>query len=178
MRVCPLFPALHLYLSDTEQTHPRRVRMRGLRHKPRHKFRAPFAGTPSREAEHPALTQLQRVCACAKCPYSRGSWDSLSGSWLGERQPRYNLPRMNPSRNAVWRMHLAAARTSRLTRSNPAWGKYMRRAKGAKHANETIRAQGRVPGEEARRERKRRAAARREQAGLSGTRAGDSGMAV
>lgn len=32
-----------------------------------------------------------------------------------------------------------------------AWGRHMRRVKGAKHANEAIRASGRVPGEEGRR---------------------------
>ena len=36
MRVYPLFPAPHLYPSDTEQTHARRAGMRGLRHKARH----------------------------------------------------------------------------------------------------------------------------------------------
>jgi hypothetical protein len=38
MRHWSLFPALHLYPSDTEQTYVRRVGMRGLRHKSRHKF--------------------------------------------------------------------------------------------------------------------------------------------
>jgi len=40
MRLWPLFPALHLYPSDTKQTHARRAGMQGLRHKPRHKVGA------------------------------------------------------------------------------------------------------------------------------------------
>jgi hypothetical protein len=37
MRVCPLFPAPHLYPSDSTRQHPRRAGIRGLRHKLRHK---------------------------------------------------------------------------------------------------------------------------------------------
>src|SRR5712692_8935093 len=40
MRVCPLFPALHLYQSDSLRQPPRGAGMRGLRHKPRHNAQA------------------------------------------------------------------------------------------------------------------------------------------
>ena len=36
--------------------------------------------------------------------------------------------------------------------STPEWGRWMRRVKGARHAHATIRASGRIPGAEARRE--------------------------
>ena len=37
MRLCPLFPALHLYLSDTTRHRAKRTGIEGLRHKSRHK---------------------------------------------------------------------------------------------------------------------------------------------
>ena len=45
--------------------------------------------------------------------------------------------------------------------SRPEWGRKMRRIKGARHAHQTIRASGRVPGEEARKARREKAAKRR-----------------
>jgi hypothetical protein len=72
MRVCPLFPALHPYPSDSARHHLTRAGMGGLRHKSRHKncvsknrMRGTFAGTPYTNAEPPWHTQPQpslRAC--------------------------------------------------------------------------------------------------------------------
>jgi hypothetical protein len=54
MRVCPLFPALHVYPSDMTRAHPTRAGIEGLRHKSRHKIPAHFfTGTPYRCDESP-----------------------------------------------------------------------------------------------------------------------------
>jgi hypothetical protein len=65
MRLCPLFTALHLYLSDTEQTPPTRVRMRGLRHNSRHKIPGTFHGHPITRGRAPlAHSASARLCVC------------------------------------------------------------------------------------------------------------------
>jgi hypothetical protein len=54
MRLWALFPALHLYRSDSARQHARRVGMRGLRHKPRHKYYdAHHGGIEAAENHHP-----------------------------------------------------------------------------------------------------------------------------
>jgi len=71
MRVCPVFPALHLYPSDSTRQHPRRAGMRGLRHKSRHKSalskygNGHFAGTPAEMCKHPLRKSEYGEFACA-----------------------------------------------------------------------------------------------------------------
>jgi hypothetical protein len=63
MRFWSLFPALHVYLSDTERTRKIRRGMAGLRHKSRHRTggqkRGHFTDTSLLRVESPSLTQLQ-----------------------------------------------------------------------------------------------------------------------
>ena len=65
MRVCSLFPALHLYPSDTTREHPRRAGIEGLRHKLRHKIGATFREHPISKPRVPLRSlSFSRACVC------------------------------------------------------------------------------------------------------------------
>jgi hypothetical protein len=74
MLILSIFPALHLYLSDTVKEYPIPVGMRGLRHKPRHNRSRisalqHFEANPSNAASCPTLdNSLKLKLAPACCP--------------------------------------------------------------------------------------------------------------
>jgi len=74
MRVPRMFPALHVCLSDMTSQHTIRIGISGLRHNPRHRFRANlFMGTPSPEAEPPRLSKAAQCSRAGARPHKSGS---------------------------------------------------------------------------------------------------------
>jgi hypothetical protein len=70
MRFRRIFPALHLYPSDTQQNHARPAGMRGLRHKARHNaLRRAIAGSASPPLlTRPKLDNFRKAAVAVGCP--------------------------------------------------------------------------------------------------------------